>query len=204
MAHFPFVFTVLFLLIGPIKLIPAFAQVVAASDKDYQRAVAVRAAMIATLVALLVAGTARYTLGQYRISVDALRIAGGLVLMLAALKQIFVRPEPPTSPEDPPAPLKLAASPVAAPIIVPPAGVAAILIFMALAPTNPGMGWAAVISIPIIMALNFLVMWFNLSITQRAGLMLTLQVVGSVLVFVQVALGVQTTLIGLRWLGYQG
>jgi multiple antibiotic resistance protein len=140
-------------------------------------------------------------LGKYRISIDALRIAGGLVLLIAALRGIFNKAQPPSTSSGTPTAIQLAASPIAVPGIVPPAGVAAILIFMMLAPQYPGMTQAVGICLAVIMALDFLVMYFIDRVMKTPGLRIILPVLGAVLLFVQVSLAIQMMLNALKSLG---
>jgi multiple antibiotic resistance protein len=199
--QFSFVFTIFFMLLGPLKLIPAFAGLTRGAEARFKRDVAIRATTIALVLCAFVALAGGTLLGKYRISLDALRIGGGLVLLIAALLVIFQKSQPPTPGPGTPTALQLAASPLAVPVIVPPAGVAAILIFMMLAPQTPGMMQAVAICLVTIMALDYLVMAFIDQILKTPGLALVLTVLGSVLVFVQVCLGLQMILVALTSLG---
>lgn len=55
MDHFSYVFTIFFVLLGPVKLIPAFAGAPRGFYEPYKRAVAVRGALIATAIVTIVA-----------------------------------------------------------------------------------------------------------------------------------------------------
>lgn len=201
MAEISFIFTILFMLLGPIKLIASFGGLTRGADLKFKRGVAIRAVVIAAALCVFVALAGELLLGKYRISIDALRIAGGLVLLIAALEIIFAKPHSPSPSTGTPSPLQLAASPVAVPGIVPPAGVAAILIFMMLAPQYPGMGQAVAISLSIVMVLNLLVMFFIDWVLKTPGLGIVLTVLGSVLVFMQLGLAIQMVLSALEHLG---
>ena len=89
MEEFSFVFTIFFMLLGPIKLIPSFAGLTRGADARFKRDVAIRGVVIAAALCVFVALAGGALLGKYRISIDALRIAGGLVLLIAALQVIF-------------------------------------------------------------------------------------------------------------------
>jgi multiple antibiotic resistance protein len=140
-------------------------------------------------------------LDKYHISIDALRISGGLVLLIAALQVIFQKAQAASPGSGTPSAIQLAASPVAVPGIVPPAGVAAILIFMMVAPQYPGMAQAVAICLATMMVLDFLVMHFIDRVMKTPGLMIVLTVLGSVLVFVQVGLAIEMILTALKDLG---
>lgn len=201
MENFSLVFTVFFMLLGPVKIIPSFAGLTRGADTRFKRAVAIRGAVIASVLCAFVVLAGGILLDRYRISIDAVRIAGGLVLLIAALQIIFQRAQPPRPVSGTPAAIQLAASPVAVPIIVPHAGVAAILILIMLAPQVPGLMQAVAISLPIIMVLDFLVMYFIDQVMKTPGLMLVLSILGSVLIFVQAALAINMMLVAFESLG---
>jgi multiple antibiotic resistance protein len=201
MEQFSFIFTVFFMLLGPLKLIPAFAKLTQGADGRFKRDVAIRGAVIASALCAFVALAGEILLGKYRISIDALRISGGLVLLIAALQVIFQKAPSSNPNSGTPTAIQLAASPVAVPSIVPPAGVAAILIFIMLAPQYPGMTQAVAICLVTMMVLDFLVMYFIDRVMKTPGLMIVLTVIGSVLVFVQLGLAIQMILNALTHLG---
>jgi multiple antibiotic resistance protein len=198
MEQFPFIFTVFFMLLGPIKLIPAFAGLTQGQDSRFKRDVAIRGTVIASVLCVFVALAGGVLLGSYRISLAGLRISAGLVLLIAALQVIFRKVQSPGPGSGTATPIQLAASPVAVPMIVPPAGVAVILMCVMLAPQYPGTPQAVAICLAIMMVLDFLVMVFIDRIMKTPGLMLVLTVLGSVLVFVQVCLAIETILNGLK------
>lgn len=201
MDHFSFVLTVFFTLLGPIKIIPAFAGLMQGADIKFKREVTKKGILIASLLCLFVALAGELILNKYHISIDAVRLAGGLVLMLAALQGIFKKPPPPAPVSGTPSSINLAAAPVAVPIIVTPAGISAILIFTMLAPQYPGMIVAVAICLAITMTLNFLVMYFIDKVIKTPGLAIFLTVLGSVLVFIQLSLALQMVLNSLKSLG---
>jgi multiple antibiotic resistance protein len=201
MSQISYILTIFFMLLGPIKIIPAFAGLTQGAEGRFKRAVAVRGAVIASVLCAFVALAGGALLGKYRISIDAVRLAGGLVLLIAALRGIFQKTQPTSPGSGTVKAIQLAASPVAVPTIVPPAGVAAILIFMMIAPQYPGMTQAVAICLAIIMMLDFLVMYFIDLVMKTPGLMLILVVLGAVLVFMQAALAIEIILNALRSLG---
>lgn len=201
MEQFPLIFTVFFTLLGPLKVIPAFAGLTAGADVRFKRDVAIRGTVIASALCVFVALAGATLLGNFHISLEGLRISGGLVLLFSALQVIF-RKTPPSSPvSGTPTAIQLAVSPVAVPMIVPPAGVAAILICVMLAPQYPGAYQAVAICLATMMVLDFLVMYFIDWVMKTPGLMMVLAVLGSVLIFVQVCLATETILNGLKGLG---
>jgi multiple antibiotic resistance protein len=196
-----FIFTIFFLLLGPIKIISTFHRLIRQADRPFKREVATKAFLIASALVGIVGLIGEGLAAKYKISLDAVRIAGGLVLLISALKITFPSAEPSSSESSKPSALQLAISPVAMPIIVPPAGVAAILIFVMLAPTFPGSGSVIALALVTVMVLDFLVMFFIDQVVKVPGLLLLLQVFGSVLIFIQLALAIEVLLGAFRSLG---
>ena len=195
---FAFVFTIYFMLLGPLKIIPAFMKLTRETDREFKRDVAIKASMTATALVAVIVLLGKGLVARYEISLDSVRIAGGLVLLLSALKVVFPGPEPVRAESVKPTALQLAISPVAMPITVPPAGVAAILITLLLAPTYPGMGTVIVWGLVTMMTLDFLAMYFIDTLAEVPGLLLLLQVFGAVLIFIQIALAIETFLVAFR------
>jgi multiple antibiotic resistance protein len=201
MDQFSFIFTIFFMLLGPVKLVPSFGGLTRGADSRFKRDVAIRGAVIASVLCAFVALAGGTLLGKYRISLDAVRISGGLVLLISALQTMFRKALSSSPSSGKPTAIQLAVSPVAVPMIVPHAGVAAILICMTLAPQNPGMTQAIAICLATMMVLDFLVMYFIDWVMKTPGLMIVLAVLGSVLVFVQAALAINMMLVAFKSLG---
>jgi multiple antibiotic resistance protein len=199
--EFSFIFTIIFMLLGPIKLIPLFAKVTIGADVQFRRSTAIWSAAIASAVCAIVAVAGGTLLGKYHVSLAALRLTAGLVLLISALQAIFKKAQSSSPAPVVPTALQLAASPVAVPGIVPPAGIAAILIGMMLAPEYPGLTQDVAICLAIVMALDFLVMWFIAQVMKTPGLSIVLTVLGAVLVFVQACLAIQIMLTALEGMG---
>ena len=198
MDQISFAFTIFFMLLGPVKLIPSFAGVTRGATGPFKRSVAIRGTVIAFALCLFVALVGVTLLGKYRISLNAVRIGGGLVLLIAALQATFAKAPSSRPGAGTPTAIQLAVSPVAVPNIVPPVGVAAILLFMMMAPQYPGMTQAVFICLTIVMLLNFLVMYFIDWVVKTPGLTIVLTVLGAVLIFVQVCLAIQMMLVALQ------
>jgi len=139
-------------------------------------------------------------LSKYGISQNAVQMAGGVILLLSALNVIF----PPLQASNPqptkPTALQLAIN-IAAPIIIPPFGTAIILLFTMAAAKVPGMDFAIIKSLIMIMALNFFAMFYSPKIMRIPGFIQILQLLGAVLTFIQVALAFELILDSLTRLG---
>jgi len=203
MEQSTFIFTIFFMLLGPIKVVPAFAAATQGADLAFKRKTALLATLFATAICVFLAFAGPGLIGKYRLSLGALSIAGGLVLVIAAVRTMFFGAATPgaerTATER--NPVRVAMSPLASPAIVPPAGVAAVLIAALQSTHAPQLMGLVLAGIATMMLLDFLVMYFNDSLIRLPGLTLVLQLLGSALVFVQVALGIDSILEGIRQAG---
>lgn len=201
MEHESIIFTMLFLAIGPIKIIPAFAKLTQEADLKLKREIAIKSALLATAIALILTLVGRGILGKYEISQNAVQMGGGVILLLSALNVIF----PPVSSSPPSQQTKPSKNQLilnlAAPIIIPPFGTAIILLFTMVAPQVAGLDFVIIKSLITIMVLDFLAMFFVNPIMKLPGFMQILQILGSVLTFIQVALAFELILDSLTRLG---
>ena len=196
------IFALLFLMLGPIKLLAPFAAVTKDCDGVFRRRLATRAFLFSIGAVTLAAGIGKRILDNFAIPLLVLQIAAGLILFLVALQAILQqyaatpareRTEPPT--------LALAFSPLAFPMIVTPYGIAAVTILTTLAPdTETSMiTFGAVYSI---LFLDWLAMLSAHVVVRWVGPLLLL--FGVVLGINQVALGLQLMIGGLSGLIAQG
>ena len=89
-----FMFTIFMLTLGPIKTVPAFFLMTKDQDPKVARVLAIKGTLIATAICLLVALVMRGTAATWQVTVDDLRIAGGILLFTASSSMIaqFNRP----------------------------------------------------------------------------------------------------------------
>ena len=196
-----FIFTILFLTLGPIKIISPFANLTKEMPLKLKRELAIKGIAIASAICLYVFFLGRNLIQKYHISLEALEISGGLVLLISAMNMIFSTAQPTKEAESQASSRRLAITPIAMPMIVPPVGIAAILIFVMLAPRYPGRDAVIASAIALMLFLDFLVMLFIDKIMKIPGLLLLLFVSGNMLVFAQVALAIQVILVAFKSLG---
>jgi multiple antibiotic resistance protein len=201
MGTFAFIFTVCFVLMGPTKLMVPFANLTRGKPLAFRRSTAVWGSVIAIGVCLFVAVLGGTLVEKYQLSLPALQLSAGLVLLLSALHTMFPRADVSHSAPDDASPMQLAVSPLATPTIVSAAGIGALLILVMSAPRSSGMYQVLAISLGVIMALNFLVMYFNDRVLRAPGLLPGLKLLGGVLGIIQVALAIDTMLDAFRTLG---
>ncbi len=183
-------FLVLFLMLGPLKIIGPFARITQGADTWLAHRIAWRAILFASFALLLTALVGESFLERYNMPLPVLALAGGIVLFLVALQGILQQftPPAPSTGETAPATLRMAITPIAFPTIVTPYGIAALIIFVALSPAWHGRLVIAVILLGI-MLLNVVAMLLARHILRFLGVFL--QILGAILGIIQVALGLQ-------------
>ena len=197
------VFTFLFLMLGPFKIIGPFAKITKGADARLTRQIAVRATVFAALALLIAAFLGETFLSKYGIPVPVLALSAGIILFLVALKGVLEQFAPPESHDELAAPpaapaMKLALSPLAFPAIVTPYGIAALVVFLALSQSVEARLTVGAVVVAI-MVLNLIVMLVTKRLLPVLGLVLP--ILGAVLGVVQVALGLQIINSSLRALG---
>jgi multiple antibiotic resistance protein len=182
------VFTFLFLMLGPFKIIGPFAKLTHGADPRLTRRIVLAAVFISSLALLLAAVVGETILDRFHIELPVLTLAAGIILFLVALQgtlQQFSHPDPVQTPATPPA-MRVAITPLAFPTIVTPYGIAALIVFMAVSPDNTYKLKVGGILLAI-MLVNLVVMLLARYILKWLGV--ALQIVGAVLGIIQVALG---------------
>jgi multiple antibiotic resistance protein len=192
-------FTFIFLMIGPIKILAPFMQLTQGMDAAARRKFALRGVGYATLGALAAAALGPRMLHSWHVSVPAVILTAGVILFLVALKMVLQPYEALASPGE----FQAAAvspnrsiMPLAFPTIVTPYGVATLIALIAAASSS--IETIDILGIlTAVMALNLITMLFAHKLLGPIAL-LGFQIVGNVLTVVQVALGLQMILFGLR------
>ena len=84
-------FVLFFVVVEPITLVPLFAALTEGADAAFKRRMALKAVIVSGIVLLLFALGGAWFLRVMGISVEAFRIAGGIMLFLIALEMVFAR-----------------------------------------------------------------------------------------------------------------
>ena len=194
-------FTFFFLMLGPLKVIGPFVQLTRSAAPSFTRRLAFRAFLFSCLALLATVLIGESAMKRFHVSVEVLAITAGIILFLVALKTVLQQfDSSPAAPPDPSAPaseptLQLALSPLTFPVIVTPYGVAAVIICVALTPDVLAKG-AISAALFGLMLLNLVAMLYARVILKYAAM--PLQLIGTVLGVIQVALGLQIIVAGIR------
>lgn len=185
--------------LGPIKATVVFAQLTAGTDSDFRRSVAIKTVVTATSVCLLFVLAGGSLLTAFHVSIPALKIAGGLVLMLYALGMVKGEGSSKEDPVDTAASSQIAIYPLAIPLMATPQGIVLITTITATATSaTQVLSIAGLILAVMTLNLGFLLgaHWIIRVIGEAA-----LQVVSCVVGLLFVALAVQLMMWGLVDLG---
>jgi len=192
------VIVILFITIGPIKAAIIYAGLTASAEPALKRAIALKTVVTAGVIVLLFVLAGQFILQVFHITLPALTLAGGLILLLFALHMVIG--EDKKSDGKPSAPsLSIAVYPLAMPLMATPQGIVAVMMLQAAYPEWHHLLILAAISIGI-MAFNFVVLIYADKIMQKLGpavLMVIMRVVGLLLA----ALAMQLLIIGFTNLG---
>ncbi|MGH7681137.1 MAG: MarC family protein [Candidatus Eiseniibacteriota bacterium] len=205
------IFTLLFLTLGPLKIIGPFVSMTKGREGAFKRKAAFLGIAIAALALLAAATVGAKILEKWGISTGALLLTAGIILFLVALRPILEQYAPhdakPTTPEStgpPPRPMALAFSPLAFPTIVTPYGIAVLILLMTLRWDGATIAPQVIQVAAIVLVLDLLAMLSADRILKTPFVAPVLGVIGIVVGVLQVALGVQAAVSGMRLLGMIG
>ncbi|KPK58590.1 MAG: MarC family protein [Gammaproteobacteria bacterium] len=195
-------FVVFFLVIEPISLVPMFAALTRGGEPGYRRRMAYKSIAISALIFVFFAIAGDLVLQALGVSVDAFKIAGGLLLFLLSVDMVFARQSglrSTTVREQDEARYRedISVFPMAFPLIAGPGALATLLLFVVETRGEP----LAVISllgvIAVVLALTLVLLLTTTSIMRVMGVT-GANVVSRLLGVVLAALAVQYVLDGLQ------
>lgn len=194
------IFTFLFLMLGPFKIIGPFAKMTKGADVALARKIAMNATIFSSAAILTAAVIGESFLSKYGIPLPVLALTAGIILFLVALQNTLQQFSPHVTHTDTQTPtLNMAMSPLAFPTIITPYGIATLVVFLALSPDIQGKLTIGAILL-VIMLLNLIAMLSARHIPPIIGIFLN--ILGTVLGVIQVALGLQIIHNSLRALGF--
>jgi multiple antibiotic resistance protein len=194
----PQIFTFLFVMLGPLKLLGAYAHATTMLPAAQMRSLALKASLLATVAVTLGGFIGATMMTNWQIDIPILELTAGVVFFLVALRMVMQPYEahaPPhaSAPVDPPSLAR-----IVFPMVVTPYGIAAVIMLLALSASQART--LLVLGIVVAnMALNLLGMMCARWIMQKAAL--PLQLLGAVLAILQAALALQLVYRSLRALG---
>lgn len=192
------IFVILLITIGPLKAAIIYAKLTGKADSAFKRQVAIKTVTVATIVCLIFVFAGQWLLGVFHVSLPALKIAGGLILLLFALDMVMGSEK--KVEEDGALPsADIAIYPLAMPLMATPQGLVAITTIVA-AKNSFGELIAMAVMVLVIMGLNLAIL-LSADRLLKSGGGGAMVVVGKVVGLLLAALAVQLMISSFRDLG---
>ncbi len=209
MLRIEYIFTIFFLAMGPLRTIAVFYELTPPNDWPYRVRAAVFGTLIAGAIIAVVALVGVSTIESWHVSVAALEIAIGILLIRSTFSTLSILGPKEKKTADgagnaeraPVSAATLAFSPIAAPTIVTPTGVVTILLFLSLAQGDSAVTHQIYLVILLMLGLNLAGMLVAGFVLRFVGVM-TLAIIGWVFAAMQAALAVEVILTGLTRAGF--
>jgi multiple antibiotic resistance protein len=193
------VIVILLATIGPLKALIVYATVTQGADFPLRRQIAIRTVVVATIVSLLFVVAGEFFLAVLHVSLAALKIAGGIILLLFALGMVMGGDHAKDDDKPKVVSLNIAVYPLAMPMMATPQGLVAITALTA-ATTERRFDILIAVIVVGIMALNLVCLLAADRIIKAIGPS-ALLIVGKVAGLLLTALAVQLMILGLTDLG---
>lgn len=202
MSTISYLFIIFFLTLGPLKVIPIFYRLTYNATKTFRNKLALRATLISGIIIFIIALLGQIILDKWNVSRPALLIAGGLLLLIAAIQLLLQFKLPKPLPKDAPPPsenmiVPFAINPLTIPAIMTPSGVVAIVFITSQSQGNPERQLMIFALLLLIIILNWLGMIFAKLIIEKVNI-ITLLIIGWVFSVLQTGLAVDLIIEGLR------
>jgi multiple antibiotic resistance protein len=195
------IFTLLFVTLGPLKLLGPFFAQTRGLEQSVIRRLSFRAFVMAVVVGIAGGLSGRNLAIKWRVSTPALVITVGVVLFLVAIRQVMeVYEAKRETPEPLPKNYLPAAMRVVFPGVLTPYGLAALIGLLSIPDAQTELVLGLFVAVAVLDLLAMLLCDFIM----KPPVLLVLQVLGAVLGVLQVALAVQFLIRGLRLLGTIG
>lgn len=191
--------TLLLVTVGPLKALIVFAMLTARADAGFRRQVAIRTVTVATIVTLVFVIAGNFFLQIFHISLPALKIAGGIILLLVALDMVMGGSHEDESEKPKALSPDIAVFPLAMPMMATPQGLVAIIVIVAARQSIVDV-LVVVVVLLAVMALNLLCLLSADRIIKAIG-PAALLIIGKIAGLLLTALAVQLMILGLRDLG---
>jgi len=192
-------FVIFLITLGPLKSAIVYVTLTADAEASFKRSIAIRTVLVATVVSILFVVAGEYLLDVFHISIPALKIGGGIILMLYALGMVLGSKSEEGANADVKLSPNIAVFPLAMPLMATPHGLVAIVTLAAAVPgtTEVALMIAAILAV---MAFNFVFLLGAHKILSAIG-PAALKVVSVIVGLLLVALGIQLMIWGLTDLG---
>ena len=201
LAHLATIFVTWFVVIDPPAMAPIFLTLTAGHPPEERKATALRAVTIAALILALFALTGQHLLSVIGITIPALRISGGILLLLLAREMVFARQSgmrSTTHSEDREARERedVGTFPLAIPLLAGPAAITSSILLMEGAGDDRFLQAAVLGGMLVVLVLTYVLFISAARVMQRIGVT-GINVIGRALGIILAALALQYVIDGL-------
>jgi multiple antibiotic resistance protein len=193
-------FTFFFLMLGPINVLGPFVKMTERADDRFRRQLAIRATIFSCLALVAAALVGERSLRNYGVSLNVLALTGGFVLSVVAFPTIIeqFRPAAPDKTGTETLSLDSAVLRLAFPTIITPYGIAAVIIFTAIASDTSTKVAVFLLALGVLL-MDLLAMLIARPLLKWLGA--PLLILNAVLAVIQLAFGVQVIVNSLAAIG---
>jgi len=176
-AFFVYALTSIFVIVNPVGAMFTFMSLT--SDREYKDRVKLgaRSVLIACLVAIVFAVTGELILRFFGVTVDSLRVAGGIILFKVALDMVYAKTSRESFTEEERKDAKeredISVFPVAMPLLTGPGTITTVIVVLRSAPTFE-LKMVTILAILATFAITFLMFRFSSELSKILGVTVTL------------------------------
>jgi len=165
-------FIALFVIIDPIGIAPVFAGLTQGTSKSHKHKMAIKGTVVGTGILVFFALVGKPFLNALGITMNGLRVAGGIMLFIIALEMVF---EKRTERKQEAAEKMddyfedISVFPVALPLLAGPGSIATIMLLMTSYENDPMARWAVMAALGVVMAMTIAVFFMASKVMEWLG-----------------------------------
>ncbi|MCC7573503.1 MAG: MarC family protein [Candidatus Methanofastidiosum sp.] len=176
-AFFIYAFTSIFVIVNPIGAMFTFMSLTTDKDRKERIRLATRSVLIGCLLAIIFAITGEIILRFFGVTVDSLRVAGGIILFKVALDMVYAKTSGKNITEEERKDAKdkddISVFPVAMPLLTGPGTITTVIVIIRSVPTVE-LKAVAIAAILVTFAITFLMFRFSNQLSKILGVTVTL------------------------------
>jgi len=176
-AFFVYAFTSIFVIVNPIGAMFTFMSLTTDKDRKERIRLATRSVLIGCLLAIIFAITGEIILRFFGVTVDSLRVAGGIILFKVALDMVYAKTSGKNITEEERKDAKdkddISVFPVAMPLLTGPGTITTVIVIIRSVPTVE-LKAVAIAAILVTFAITFLMFRFSNQLSKILGVTVTL------------------------------
>lgn len=194
------IFTMIFVTMGPIKVLVTFAEKSAGLESALRRRIALKAVGVATVIGLIFVFAGGLLMQVFKFSPVAMNLAGGLILLIYSIKSILAEGKKEVKYATDHEAEKMAIYPLAVPLMASPMGLVTLTVISANSQVTPGELIILAVMLLVVMSINLAALLFVDGVMKYLSPEV-LAVANRILALLLAALAMETIINGLHELG---